>query len=107
MQCLLEGPDTQKNRLTCLRRHTHGDNIHLNTEGYAKIAACIHDTALLLTSRPRVAVGPARGTEQTSWLGFVITTGYGSTSHAMPPFPVRERGMRHHGGIIGWSGKGG
>ena len=96
MHCLREGPDTEENRLTCLRKVTHRDNVHLSTEGYAKIAAGILDAAQQLTARPRVLGGPPRGMEITGWHGFVTTTGYGTTSRATPPHPARGRGVRHH-----------
>ena len=96
MHCLREGPDTEENRLTCLRKATHRDNVHLSTEGYAKLAAGILDAAQQLTARPRVEGGQPRGLEISGWHGFVTTTGYGTTSRATPPHPARGRGMRHH-----------
>ena len=96
MHCLREGSDTEENRLTCLQKVTHRDNVHLSAEGYAKIAAGILDTTQQLTARPRVQGGPPRGMEISGWHGFVTTTGYGMTSRATPPLPARGRGMRHH-----------
>ena len=45
MHCLREGPDTEENRLTCLKKVTHRNNVHLSTEGYAKNATGILDAA--------------------------------------------------------------
>ena len=96
MQCLREGPDTEVNRLTCLKRFTHHDNVHMTADGYARVAAGILDAAQQLTTRPRVQGGPPRGIEVSGWHGFITTTRYGSTSRATPPPPARGRGMRHH-----------
>ena len=41
MQCLREGPDTEANRLTCLKRFTHNNNVHLTAGSYGRIAAGI------------------------------------------------------------------
>ena len=96
MQCLREGPNAKANRLTCLKRFTHRDNVHLKADGYARIAAGILPTTQQLTTRPRVQGGTPRGIEVSGWHSFVTTTGYGSTSRATPPPPARGRGMRHH-----------
>ena len=96
MHSIRDGPDTEDNRLTCLKKITAGDNVHLTPDGYAKIAAEIADAAQQLTTRPAVRVGPPRGVEIPGWHGFVSTTGYGSTSRSAPPPPSRGRGMRHH-----------
>ena len=78
MHCLREGPDTEEKRLICLKKVTHRDNVHLSTEGYAKIAAGILDAVQQLTARPRVQGGPPGGMEISGWHGFVTTTGYGA-----------------------------
>ena len=96
MQSLREGPNAKANRLTCLKRFMHRDNIHLTADGYARIAAGILPTTQQLTTRPRVQGGTPRGIEVSGWQGFVTTTGYGSVSRATPPPPARGRGMRHH-----------
>ena len=89
LHSIRDGPDTEENRLTCFKKVTASDNVHLSPEGYAKIATCIVDAAQQLTSRPRVQGGPPRGVEILGWHGFVTTTG-------SPPDPARGRGMHHH-----------
>ena len=96
MQNLNTDTDSQQNRVKSPKKYSHRDNIHLTDAGYCKLAENILTTAIAKESPRPLLQGTTKGLEQTSWQGFITTSGYGAASKFHPSSNNWARGGRHH-----------